>query len=103
MVSVNFFHFLGNVKKGTGLSYITHDYSKNYARKVDKIVEQFARAAESNSEILTVARKCIVCFLFFFLDFSPLLLGMYPTPRSVGTFLQHPNRGSSPTFNAFWS
>ncbi|VDL22627.1 unnamed protein product [Hymenolepis diminuta] len=49
----------GIVKKGTGLSYIVHDYSKSYARKLDKVVEPYTRVAGPNNDLLTVAKKCV--------------------------------------------
>ncbi len=53
------FIFLGLVKKGTGLSYIVHDTAKTLGKKIDEHIEKYAGAAESNPEVMTLARKCV--------------------------------------------
>ncbi|KAL5968213.1 DNA-directed RNA polymerase III subunit RPC1 [Taenia solium] len=50
----------GTVKKGSGLSYIVHDTSKNLARKVDKQLAKYASGGDANPEICNLARKCVV-------------------------------------------
>ncbi|BHF68648.1 DNA-directed RNA polymerase III subunit RPC1 [Sparganum proliferum] len=49
----------GNVKKGTGLSYIIHDVSKLVGKNVDEYVDKLSTASDTNPELPALARKCV--------------------------------------------
>lgn len=97
-------NFLGTVKKGSGLSYVVHDTSKNLARKVDKQLTKYANGGDANPEICNLARKCVVRLIIKPLNDWNIftVTGGDEAVTCLRPFFKDSNPRSSFTFDAFW-